>query len=210
VLHAETASQTVLILCRYASPPTGDDPARRSPSPSYTNPSHPRPSPRHSFLRTAEERCHPADMSPVCDGHADFTAAVAMHHVSMYAPALLPRSWLTSRWLHSRWAPPHMRHILEANATPMAAMRSLVRTFSTQIARLPRLPRPATRAVHAHRPPCRMSAARIELVPCLDDNYSFLVHDADSGITAAVDPAGASKPPPRLPRDDLPPRGPSA
>lgn len=33
------------------------------------------------------------------------------------------------------------------------------------------------------------SAVSIDLVPCLSDNYSFLIHDSASGLTAAVDPA---------------------
>eukprot|EP00976_Prorocentrum_cordatum_P096715 1190680-Prorocentrum_minimum.AAC.3 len=33
------------------------------------------------------------------------------------------------------------------------------------------------------------TSLQIELVPCLDDNYSFLIHDPETGITAAVDPA---------------------
>jgi hydroxyacylglutathione hydrolase len=31
----------------------------------------------------------------------------------------------------------------------------------------------------------------IELVPCLSDNYAYLVHDADSGLCAVVDPSEA-------------------
>jgi hydroxyacylglutathione hydrolase len=31
----------------------------------------------------------------------------------------------------------------------------------------------------------------IELVPCLSDNYAYLVHDRDSGLTAVVDPSEA-------------------
>ncbi|MEI9885358.1 MAG: hydroxyacylglutathione hydrolase [Rhizomicrobium sp.] len=34
-----------------------------------------------------------------------------------------------------------------------------------------------------------MTALRIELVPCLTDNYAYLVHDADAGLTAVVDPS---------------------
>ncbi len=34
-----------------------------------------------------------------------------------------------------------------------------------------------------------MTALRIELVPCLKDNYAYLVHDADAGLTAVVDPS---------------------
>jgi hydroxyacylglutathione hydrolase len=32
-----------------------------------------------------------------------------------------------------------------------------------------------------------MSTLEIEMFPCLSDNYGFLVHDADSGVTATVD-----------------------
>jgi hydroxyacylglutathione hydrolase len=34
-----------------------------------------------------------------------------------------------------------------------------------------------------------MTALDIELVPCLADNYAYLVHDADAGLTAVVDPS---------------------
>ena len=34
-----------------------------------------------------------------------------------------------------------------------------------------------------------MAALAINLVPCLKDNYAYLVHDADSGLTAVVDPS---------------------
>jgi hydroxyacylglutathione hydrolase len=34
-----------------------------------------------------------------------------------------------------------------------------------------------------------MAALQIELVPCLKDNYAYLVHDADAGLTAIVDPS---------------------
>ena len=34
-----------------------------------------------------------------------------------------------------------------------------------------------------------MAALEIELVPCLKDNYAYLVHDADAGLTAVVDPS---------------------
>src|ERR1700749_567508 len=34
-----------------------------------------------------------------------------------------------------------------------------------------------------------MAAVAIEIVPCLKDNYAYLVHDADSGLTAIVDPS---------------------
>jgi len=34
-------------------------------------------------------------------------------------------------------------------------------------------------------------ALEIELVPCLSDNYAYLVHDADAGLTAVVDPSEA-------------------
>lgn len=34
------------------------------------------------------------------------------------------------------------------------------------------------------------SKVRVDLVPCLTDNYSFLIHEPLSGLTAAVDPAG--------------------
>jgi hydroxyacylglutathione hydrolase len=36
-----------------------------------------------------------------------------------------------------------------------------------------------------------VSALEIELVPCLSDNYAYLVHDADAGLTAVVDPSEA-------------------
>eukprot|EP00241_Pyramimonas_parkeae_P012912 CAMPEP_0114242684 /NCGR_PEP_ID=MMETSP0058-20121206/10318_1 /TAXON_ID=36894 /ORGANISM="Pyramimonas parkeae, CCMP726" /LENGTH=301 /DNA_ID=CAMNT_0001355335 /DNA_START=45 /DNA_END=950 /DNA_ORIENTATION=- len=35
------------------------------------------------------------------------------------------------------------------------------------------------------------SKVRVDLVPCLTDNYSFLIHEPLSGLTAAVDPAEA-------------------
>ena len=34
-----------------------------------------------------------------------------------------------------------------------------------------------------------MTALQIELVPCLKDNYAYLVHDAQAGLTAIVDPS---------------------
>jgi hydroxyacylglutathione hydrolase len=34
-----------------------------------------------------------------------------------------------------------------------------------------------------------MAALQIDLVPCLKDNYAYLVHDADTGLTAVVDPS---------------------
>lgn len=34
-----------------------------------------------------------------------------------------------------------------------------------------------------------MTALSIELVPCLKDNYAYLVHDAAAGLTAVVDPS---------------------
>lgn len=34
-----------------------------------------------------------------------------------------------------------------------------------------------------------MSALQIDLVPCLKDNYAYLVHDGASGLTAVVDPS---------------------
>ncbi|MEI9996248.1 MAG: hydroxyacylglutathione hydrolase [Rhizomicrobium sp.] len=34
-----------------------------------------------------------------------------------------------------------------------------------------------------------MSALDIEIVPCLTDNYAYLVHDAAAGLTAVVDPS---------------------
>jgi len=34
-----------------------------------------------------------------------------------------------------------------------------------------------------------MAALEIELVPCLKDNYAYLVHDRDAGLTAIVDPS---------------------
>lgn len=34
-----------------------------------------------------------------------------------------------------------------------------------------------------------MAALEIELVPCLKDNYAYLVHDRDAGLTAVVDPS---------------------
>jgi hydroxyacylglutathione hydrolase len=34
-----------------------------------------------------------------------------------------------------------------------------------------------------------MAALQIELVPCLKDNYAYLVHDSDTGLTAIVDPS---------------------
>jgi hydroxyacylglutathione hydrolase len=36
-----------------------------------------------------------------------------------------------------------------------------------------------------------VAALEIELVPCLSDNYAYLVHDADAGLTAIVDPSEA-------------------
>jgi hydroxyacylglutathione hydrolase len=37
-----------------------------------------------------------------------------------------------------------------------------------------------------------MAALQIELVPCLRDNYAYLVHDTDEGICAVVDPSEAA------------------
>ena len=34
-----------------------------------------------------------------------------------------------------------------------------------------------------------MASLEIELVPCLKDNYAYLVHDQDAGLTAIVDPS---------------------
>jgi hydroxyacylglutathione hydrolase len=34
-----------------------------------------------------------------------------------------------------------------------------------------------------------MAALEIELVPCLKDNYAYLIHDSDAGLTAIVDPS---------------------
>ena len=34
-----------------------------------------------------------------------------------------------------------------------------------------------------------MAALQIELVPCLKDNYAYLVHDADAKLTAVIDPS---------------------
>jgi hydroxyacylglutathione hydrolase len=34
-----------------------------------------------------------------------------------------------------------------------------------------------------------MRALTIELVPCLKDNYAYLIHDAEAGLTAVVDPS---------------------
>jgi hydroxyacylglutathione hydrolase len=34
-----------------------------------------------------------------------------------------------------------------------------------------------------------MAALAIEIVPCLKDNYAYLVHDAETGLTAIVDPS---------------------
>ena len=34
-----------------------------------------------------------------------------------------------------------------------------------------------------------MTALEIELVPCLSDNYAYLVHDAEAGLCAVVDPS---------------------
>jgi hydroxyacylglutathione hydrolase len=36
-----------------------------------------------------------------------------------------------------------------------------------------------------------VTALEIELVPCLSDNYAYLVHDASKGLTAVVDPSEA-------------------
>jgi hydroxyacylglutathione hydrolase len=37
-----------------------------------------------------------------------------------------------------------------------------------------------------------MSALEIHMFPCLSDNYGYLLHDADSGVTAAVDTPDAA------------------
>jgi hydroxyacylglutathione hydrolase len=34
-----------------------------------------------------------------------------------------------------------------------------------------------------------MAVLQIDLVPCLKDNYAYLVHDAEAGLTAVVDPS---------------------
>lgn len=36
-----------------------------------------------------------------------------------------------------------------------------------------------------------MAALEIELVPCLSDNYAYLIHDSDAGLTAIIDPSEA-------------------
>lgn len=36
-----------------------------------------------------------------------------------------------------------------------------------------------------------MTPLAIELVPCLSDNYAYLIHDADAGLCAVVDPSEA-------------------
>lgn len=38
---------------------------------------------------------------------------------------------------------------------------------------------------------CMASALQIELVPCLRDNYAYLLHDADTGTVGVVDPSEA-------------------
>ena len=38
-----------------------------------------------------------------------------------------------------------------------------------------------------------MSALVIHMFPCLSDNYGYLLHDADSGATAAVDTPDAAE-----------------
>ena len=42
-----------------------------------------------------------------------------------------------------------------------------------------------------------MTELAIEMFPCLADNYGFLVHDARSGATAAIDTPGFSLAMPR-------------
>ena len=37
-----------------------------------------------------------------------------------------------------------------------------------------------------------MSPIEIHMFPCLADNYGYLLHDADSGTTAAVDTPDAT------------------
>ncbi len=37
-----------------------------------------------------------------------------------------------------------------------------------------------------------MTPLQIELVACLSDNYAYLVHDADAGLCAIVDPSEAA------------------
>src|SRR5215467_8469992 len=34
-----------------------------------------------------------------------------------------------------------------------------------------------------------MAALQIEIVPCLKDNYAYLVHDKGAGLTAVIDPS---------------------
>src|SRR5436853_6509707 len=34
-----------------------------------------------------------------------------------------------------------------------------------------------------------MAALEIEIVPCLSDNYAYLIHDRDAGVTGIVDPS---------------------
>ena len=38
-----------------------------------------------------------------------------------------------------------------------------------------------------------MSALTIHMFPCLADNYGYLLHDAEHGVTAAVDTPDAGK-----------------
>ena len=71
---------------------------------------------------------------------------------------------------------------------------SLNSMFTTGLsaARVGSLPRRLTTMVDARLDPVALSApgaAKIEVaqVPCLDDNYGFLVHDPATGLTASVD-----------------------
>ncbi|CAA2958849.1 probable hydroxyacylglutathione hydrolase 2, chloroplastic [Olea europaea subsp. europaea] len=40
--------------------------------------------------------------------------------------------------------------------------------------------------------PNMSSSLRIELVPCLRDNYAYIVHDEDTGTVGVVDPSEAA------------------
>ena len=82
------------------------------------------------------------------------------------------------------------RHLYNNTERPHSEMATaLCSRLATRVFRA-HMPRPA-RAFRAH--PSAAAAARIELVPCLTDNYSFLLYDEESGLTAAVDPAGTAR-----------------
>jgi glyoxylase-like metal-dependent hydrolase (beta-lactamase superfamily II) len=51
----------------------------------------------------------------------------------------------------------------------------------------------STSGAHAHRLRSRRERARNRAIPCLSDNYGFLLHDPETGLTAAIDTPDAAE-----------------